>query len=77
MVAPRMLDASLERQAAVLAHELGHAALLHLGFSQHSEHNADEMAKALFGHKIKYDKALVQSWSERACYDRRPDFLPK
>jgi len=72
-IAPKLLDAvsagtaGVERCTGVLAHELGHVALLMSGNAgngwneDHSERDADAAALALFGVQVRYDADDVQT----------------
>lgn len=67
-----------DRIEGVLAHELGHAALLGAGHTEHSEQDADEMAKALTGLHVYYDHACIQTSERlRGRYTKRPPHLPR
>lgn len=75
VVAPKMSRASLERQAGVLAHELGHAILFHKRANKHRERDADEVARQVVGRSVRYDQEDVQTLG---CGKRvRPGYLPR
>lgn len=63
------------RQAGLLSHELGHAVLIYLGYPKHSERDADEAARLLFGKRVRYDKIDVQTWGPGKKL--RPAHLPR
>lgn len=60
-IAPRMLEAPLARVIGVLAHELGHVALIRAGRPEHTERRADEAAEEMFGFRVLYDDDDVQN----------------
>lgn len=75
-VAPKMLNAALHRQDALLRHELAHAYLM-AGDLDHTERECDEVAERLFGDPIYYDRDDVQTIREEAAvHRRRPTYLP-
>lgn len=73
VVSPDFSWQTTDRQAAILSHEMGHVALLDLGFRDHTERVADMTAEQMLGVKIYYDKDDVQSlrWGRRP----RPAYL--
>lgn len=65
------------RIRGVLAHELGHSVLLHLGRLEHTERDADALAERLLGVGIGYDDDGVQTTDPRSWSTRhRPAWLP-
>lgn len=75
VIAPRMLSAAPERQAGVLAHELGHALLFRAGLPEHAERSADEVAERAMGKKVRYDSEDVQTFGRGKKV--RPSYLPR
>lgn len=75
-IAEKLLHADIDRQRGVLAHELAHVHLLMLGQPNHSERDADDKARALFGCIIRYDAEDVQTTSHEGVTPR-PARLPK
>lgn len=73
--APKMEEAVDSRAYALIAHEIGHAVLLHAGIPTHSEKEADQMAEALFDMQISYDADDVQTLD--AGQRPRPAHLPR
>ena len=61
VVAPRMARQARSRIEGVLRHELAHAVFFALGEPRHSEREADQLAAALFGGLIRYDRDDVQT----------------
>lgn len=59
-VAPKFLDRPITTILGVLAHEYGHAYLIDQKAPDHSEHQCDLCAEALFGYPIGYDTKDVQ-----------------
>ena len=75
-VAPKLLRAPRHRQEGILRHELAHAALMSADLD-HTEHECDAVAEALFGSPIYYDADDIQTVSKRAAvHRRRPAYLP-
>lgn len=74
VVSPKMLTASPERVRGVLMHEFGHAAFFLMGEPEHSEREADKLARAIFGIRIGYDEDDVQSIEPGL--PARPRYLP-
>lgn len=58
---PELMYCGRQRIEGVLMHELGHVALLHRGQRRHTERDADDMARRLFGKTIRYDEEDVQT----------------
>ena len=75
VVAPKLLRASAQRQAGVLAHELGHALLFYAGLPQHRERDADEAAQHAVGKRVRYDSEDVQTFGRGKRV--RPGYLPR
>lgn len=69
--APKVLDADLAQQDALLRHELSHAILQHAGLP-HSERDCDAVAERVFGAPLYYDYRDVQTLNPRAPGARRP-----
>lgn len=67
-VAPKLLFSSVHRMQGIIAHEIGHAILLHVGVDEHTERDADRMAEQVFDVKIAYDSEDVQT----TAYGVRP-----
>ena len=67
-VAPKLMHSSVHRMEGLIAHEYGHAILLHIGVDDHTERDADRMAEQTFGVKISYDAEDVQT----TAYGVRP-----
>ncbi len=67
-VAPKLTFSSVHRMEGLIAHEFGHAILLHIGVDDHTERDADRMAEQTFGVKISYDTEDVQT----TAYGVRP-----
>ena len=74
-VAPKLSEQSLERIQALLMHEIAHAVLLDEGAADHTERDADEMAEALFGTQLSYDREDVQTTGHGT--HPRPEHLPR
>ena len=60
-IAPKLLDAPAHRVAGILAHEVGHLALMRAGHDDHTERDADRAAEYLLGVQIGYDGEDVQT----------------
>lgn len=73
VVAPKFLHASPERQAGLLAHELGHAVLMHRGQMDHPEVLADEVGGRLARRRVRYDGEDVQTLGRGK--GKRPKYL--
>lgn len=73
--APKLAWQDEDRVTAVLAHEMGHAALFRANQPEHTEREADVVAEALFGVQIHYDADTVQSL--RTGVRPRPGSLPR
>lgn len=78
-VAPDLEHHAAGRIEGILAHELGHALLMHGGNLHHSERDADEAAEAILGRALYYDGNDVQTTAARAPGARRPrpSYLPQ
>jgi hypothetical protein len=74
-IAPKLQTQPEDRIAAVLAHEIGHAMFFACGEPRHAEREADKLAEAVVGRRIRYDRELVQSF--RSGVSPRPRRLPK
>ena len=70
IVAPKFRKASMDRREAVLRHELGHAVWYVLGSAECArrvgrrlppEALADELARLIWGQRIRYDAEAVQT----------------
>jgi hypothetical protein len=76
--APKLATSRWRRVTGVLAHEYGHAVLLEAGIQDHSERDADRAAYELFGIKIHYDLADIQTIADTPTVSQvRPGRLPK
>lgn len=73
VVAPKFCLQPIERQVALLAHELGHAWYMAQG-QDHNERQADAFGELLLGCPIYYDMDLVQN--TRKGVRPRPRKLP-
>jgi len=71
-VAPKIEDADDGRMEGLICHELAHAILLHLGYDEHTERDADLCAEQVFDVCIYYDAADVQTTDAFAPRARRP-----
>ena len=71
-VAPKIEEADDGRLEALLCHEIAHAVLLHHGYDEHTERDADLCAEQLFGISIYYDAEDVQTTDPMAKRARRP-----
>lgn len=71
-VAPKIAHADAGRLQGILCHEIAHAILLHLGDDTHTERDADTCAERVFGVRIFYDYADVQTCDIHAPLARRP-----
>lgn len=71
-VAPKIEEADDGRLEALLCHEIAHAVLLHHGYDEHTERDADLCAEQLFGISIYYDVEDVQTTDPMAKQARRP-----
>jgi DNA (cytosine-5)-methyltransferase 1 len=60
-VAPKLLRASAERVAGIVAHEIGHMLLMRAGQDHHTEREADEAAETALNVRISYDGDDVQT----------------
>lgn len=70
VVSRRLLAASPERFAGVLAHEIGHALLFEQGRFEHTEREADAVAEKVLGVRIRYDDEDVQTVGARGARPR-------
>ena len=70
--APKLEMQTRARISGVLLHEFGHASLMRVGDAHHDEHAADREALRLFGRRVRYDAATVQTIDPRARYALRP-----
>lgn len=59
--APKLERARLARIEGVLRHELGHALAFCAGVPEHSERDADDLARRTLGATIRYDADEVQT----------------
>lgn len=71
-VAPKIATVDDGRLEGLLCHEIAHAILLHLGDDEHTEQDADTCAEHVFGIRIYYDAADVQTTNAFAPMARRP-----
>lgn len=60
MYRPGLENEQHHRIAGVLMHEAGHIYLLYAK-GDHTEKQADDAARAMFGAPVRYDRAAVQS----------------
>lgn len=60
-ISPKLLQASPERVAGILAHEVGHLLLWRSGNEHHSEREADAAAERALNVRISYDSEDVQT----------------
>lgn len=59
--APKCETTSTARIDGLLMHELGHAIALAEGWDDHTERDADALARAAFGRRVHYDAGDVQT----------------
>lgn len=74
-VAPDFAKQDVDRQEAILRHELAHAVAIVLDVPEHSEVDADRLAQRLFGSRIYYDSDDVQT-IRKTHQPTRPAHLP-
>lgn len=74
VVAPKMADLPTANVDGLLAHEFGHAVLMAAG-EDHSERDADRVARKLFGTRVHYDARDVQTTARGTS--PRPKRLPR
>lgn len=71
-VAPKIEEADDGRIEGLICHELAHAILLHHGYEEHTERDADACAEQVFDVCIYYDVDDVQTTDAFAPHARRP-----
>jgi len=71
-VAPKLEHADDGRMEGLICHELAHAVLLHHGYDEHTERDADACAEQVFDVCIYYDADDVQTTDAFAAMARRP-----
>lgn len=71
-VAPKIEHSDDGRMEGLLCHELAHAVLLHHGYDEHTERDADACAEQVFDVCIYYDVDDVQTTDAFAAHARRP-----
>jgi Zn-dependent peptidase ImmA (M78 family) len=75
--APKIYHAPRPQQEALIRHELSHA-LLQTANLEHSERECDALAEQIFGDKLYYDAADIQTLDpDQGVYTIRPHWLPR
>lgn len=71
---PKILKDGMNRFKGLLYHEFGHAMANTLGFEDHSERDADDLAAEVFGSPIYYDDLDIQT-VRKTSKSIRPPYL--